>query len=125
MKLIERLIEEGGSDSSSRNFASPNISENVVRLVGRHFPSYVESDCSKKNIAKMCELSENESGGCELSRSNLDSDEDIRLTECDCEEYKEIADTIDNIPVNPDIHVVWDNTKRIRNNSTIIVEFTI
>ncbi|GFW95143.1 piggyBac transposable element-derived protein 4 [Trichonephila clavipes] len=55
MKLIERLIEEGGSDSSSRNFASPNISENVVRLVGRHFPSYVESDCSKKkNIAKMC-----------------------------------------------------------------------
>ncbi|GFU77926.1 piggyBac transposable element-derived protein 4 [Trichonephila clavipes] len=36
MKLIERLIEEGGSDSSSRNFASPNISENVVRLVGRH-----------------------------------------------------------------------------------------
>ncbi|GFY28517.1 hypothetical protein TNCV_1971701 [Trichonephila clavipes] len=43
MKLIERLIEEGGSDSSSRNFASPNISENVVRLVGRHFPSYVES----------------------------------------------------------------------------------
>ncbi|GFW71793.1 piggyBac transposable element-derived protein 4 [Trichonephila clavipes] len=53
MKLIERLIE-GGSDSSSRNFASPKISENVVRLVGRHFPSYVESDCSKKNIAKMC-----------------------------------------------------------------------
>ncbi|GFV28956.1 piggyBac transposable element-derived protein 4 [Trichonephila clavipes] len=54
MKLIERLIEEGGSDSSSRNFASPNISENVVRLVGRHVPSYVESDCSKKNIAEMC-----------------------------------------------------------------------
>ncbi|GFV18733.1 uncharacterized protein LOC103524116 [Trichonephila clavipes] len=57
MKLIERLIEEGGSDSSSRNFVSPKISENVVRLIGRHFPSYVESDCSKKqkNIAKMCE----------------------------------------------------------------------
>ncbi|GFU24270.1 hypothetical protein TNCV_3395901 [Trichonephila clavipes] len=54
MKLVERLIEEGGSDSGSRNFASPNISENVVRLVGRHFPSYVESDYSKKNIAKMC-----------------------------------------------------------------------
>ncbi|GFX22865.1 uncharacterized protein TNCV_2606071 [Trichonephila clavipes] len=70
-------------------------------------------------------LSENESGGCELSRSNLDSDEDIRLSECDCEESKEIADKIDNIPVNPDIHVVWDNTKRIRNNSTITVEFTI
>ncbi|GFT90184.1 piggyBac transposable element-derived protein 4 [Trichonephila clavipes] len=54
MNLIERLIE-GGSDSSSRNFVSPKISENVVRLIGRHFPSYVESDCSKKkNIAKMC-----------------------------------------------------------------------
>ncbi|GFV89470.1 hypothetical protein TNCV_4152851 [Trichonephila clavipes] len=48
MKLIERLIEEGGSDSSSRNFVSPKISENVVRLIGRHFPSYVESDYSKK-----------------------------------------------------------------------------
>ncbi|GFY04928.1 hypothetical protein TNCV_2175841 [Trichonephila clavipes] len=48
MKLIERLIEEGGSDSSSRNFVSLKISENVVRLIGRHFPSYVESDCSKK-----------------------------------------------------------------------------
>ncbi|GFY04927.1 hypothetical protein TNCV_2175831 [Trichonephila clavipes] len=48
MKLIERLIEEGGSDSSSRNFVSLKISENVVRLIGRHFPSYVESECSKK-----------------------------------------------------------------------------
>ncbi|GFX13278.1 hypothetical protein TNCV_2907011 [Trichonephila clavipes] len=57
MKLIEQLIEEGGSDSSSRNFVSPKISENVVRLIGRHFPSYVESDCSKKqkNIAKICD----------------------------------------------------------------------
>ncbi|GFY09498.1 piggyBac transposable element-derived protein 4 [Trichonephila clavipes] len=36
MKLIELLIEEGGSDSSSRNFVSPKISENVVRLIGRH-----------------------------------------------------------------------------------------
>ncbi|GFX29788.1 piggyBac transposable element-derived protein 4 [Trichonephila clavipes] len=41
MKLIERLIEEGGSDCSSRNFVSPKISENVVHLIGRHFPSYV------------------------------------------------------------------------------------
>ncbi|GFW62799.1 hypothetical protein TNCV_2625621 [Trichonephila clavipes] len=57
MKLIERLIEEGGSDSGSRNFVAPKISENVVRLVGRHFPSYVESNSSKtnnkKNIAKI------------------------------------------------------------------------
>ncbi|GFY06669.1 piggyBac transposable element-derived protein 4 [Trichonephila clavipes] len=51
MKLIERLIEEGGSDSSSRNFASPNISENVVRLVGRHFPSYVEIMNAKQKLA--------------------------------------------------------------------------
>ncbi|GFW39585.1 hypothetical protein TNCV_3187561 [Trichonephila clavipes] len=55
MKLIERLIEEGGSDSGSRNFVGRKISENVIRLIGRHFPSYVESDTSKKkkNIAKM------------------------------------------------------------------------
>ncbi|GFW45672.1 uncharacterized protein TNCV_3246091 [Trichonephila clavipes] len=62
MKLIERLIEEGGSDSGSRNFVGPKISENVVRLIGRHFPSYVESDSSKKkkkNIAKMCETQRN------------------------------------------------------------------
>ncbi|GFX97037.1 uncharacterized protein TNCV_1997691 [Trichonephila clavipes] len=48
MKLIERLIEKGGSDSGSRNFVGPKISENVVRLIRRHFPSYVESDSSKK-----------------------------------------------------------------------------
>ncbi|GFX17678.1 piggyBac transposable element-derived protein 4 [Trichonephila clavipes] len=56
MKLIERLIEEGSSDSGSRNFTGSKISENEVRLIGRHFPSYVESDSShkKKNIAKMC-----------------------------------------------------------------------
>ncbi|GFY52263.1 transposon Ty3-I Gag-Pol polyprotein [Trichonephila inaurata madagascariensis] len=46
MKLIE-----GGSDSGSRNFVTPKIFENVVRLVGRHFPSYVESDSSKKITA--------------------------------------------------------------------------
>ncbi|GFW71437.1 piggyBac transposable element-derived protein 4 [Trichonephila clavipes] len=51
MKLIERLIEEGGSDSGSRNFVGPKISENIVRLIGRHFPSYVESYPSKKNMA--------------------------------------------------------------------------
>ncbi|GFV79601.1 hypothetical protein TNCV_1724261 [Trichonephila clavipes] len=48
MKLIERLIEEGGSDSGSRNFVGPKVSENVVRLIGRQFPSYVESDFKKK-----------------------------------------------------------------------------
>ncbi|GFY14891.1 hypothetical protein TNCV_234411 [Trichonephila clavipes] len=58
MKLIERLIEEGGSDSGSPNFVAPKTSENVVRLIGRHFPSYVKSDSLEKkeqqNIAKMC-----------------------------------------------------------------------
>ncbi|GFX49557.1 hypothetical protein TNCV_4901991 [Trichonephila clavipes] len=56
MKLIERLIEKGGSDSSSRNFVSPKISENVFRLIGRHFPSYVESNCSKKTLRKCVAL---------------------------------------------------------------------
>ncbi|GFS59252.1 hypothetical protein TNIN_240661 [Trichonephila inaurata madagascariensis] len=35
MKLIEGLIEEG--DSGYRNFVIPTISENVVRLIGRHY----------------------------------------------------------------------------------------
>ncbi|GFW75109.1 transposable element Tc3 transposase [Trichonephila clavipes] len=74
MKLIERLIEEGGSDSSSRNFASPNISENVVRLVGRHFPSYVESDCSKKKTSLKCvELWFQQDGAtCHTARATID-----------------------------------------------------
>ncbi|GFS52395.1 hypothetical protein TNCV_4850991 [Trichonephila clavipes] len=37
--------------------------------------------------------------------SNLDSDEDIKLSESDCEESEESADIIDNIPVNPDIYI--------------------
>ncbi|GFW89901.1 hypothetical protein TNCV_2979971 [Trichonephila clavipes] len=52
-----------------------------------------------------CEaFSENESDDGELSCSNLDSEEDIRLSESDCEESEESADIIDNIPVNPDIY---------------------
>ncbi|GFW08618.1 histone-lysine N-methyltransferase SETMAR [Trichonephila clavipes] len=42
---------------------------------------------------------------CELSCSYFDSDEDIRLSESDYEEFEESADKIDNIPVNPDIYV--------------------
>ncbi|GFV79685.1 peptidase A2 domain-containing protein [Trichonephila clavipes] len=96
MKLIERLIEEGGSDSSSRNFASPNISENVVRLVGRHFPSYVESDCSKKTSRKcvVCNLKMNDDGkriqeetrfqckDCHLSKSCPNHSRDPRCLSC-------------------------------------------
>ncbi|GFU97352.1 piggyBac transposable element-derived protein 4 [Trichonephila clavipes] len=66
MKLIERLIEEAGSDSSSRNFVSAKISQNVIRLIGRHLPSYVESDCSKKQKTTrkcgVCNLKINDNG---------------------------------------------------------------
>ncbi|GFX58234.1 hypothetical protein TNCV_4049921 [Trichonephila clavipes] len=48
------------------------------------------------------EISENESNDGELSCSNLGSDEDIRLSESDCEESEENADIIDNIPENHD-----------------------
>ncbi|GFW05024.1 hypothetical protein TNCV_598181 [Trichonephila clavipes] len=43
----------------------------------------------------------------EESCSNLDSDEDMRLSENDCEESTESVDVIDNIPVNPDIYVCF------------------
>ncbi|GFV19070.1 transposable element Tcb2 transposase [Trichonephila clavipes] len=56
-------------------------------------------------------LSENESDGGLLSCSNLDSDEDIRLRENNCEESEESEDAIDNIPVNPDIYVARHGTE--------------
>ncbi|GFW63820.1 uncharacterized protein TNCV_3744251 [Trichonephila clavipes] len=65
------------------------------------------------------QLSENESDAGELSCSNLDSDEDIRLSESDCEESEEIADIIDNIPVNSDIYVARDGTEWIQRNSYV------
>ncbi|GFV79520.1 histone-lysine N-methyltransferase SETMAR [Trichonephila clavipes] len=43
----------------------------------------------------------------------VDSDEDIRLDESDCEESEESADVIDNIPVNPDIYLARDDTEYI------------
>ncbi|GFW28301.1 hypothetical protein TNCV_4639681 [Trichonephila clavipes] len=49
------------------------------------------------------ELSESESDGGELTCSNLDSDDDIRLSESDYEEPEESADVDDNIPVKPDL----------------------
>ncbi|GFV63602.1 uncharacterized protein TNCV_625971 [Trichonephila clavipes] len=55
----------------------------------------------------------------ELSCSNLDSDEDMRLSESDCEESKENADVIDNIPVNLDIYVTRDGTEWIPHNSNV------
>ncbi|GFX17951.1 uncharacterized protein TNCV_2293991 [Trichonephila clavipes] len=62
------------------------------------------------------ELSENESVGCLMSCSNLDFDEDIRLSEDDCKESEKSADVIDNIPVNPDIYVARDVTLWIPHN---------
>ncbi|GFV34173.1 hypothetical protein TNCV_5047071 [Trichonephila clavipes] len=43
-------------------------------------------------VNSLRELSENESEGGELSCSNLDSNEDIRLSESDCEESEESAE---------------------------------
>ncbi|GFW22584.1 hypothetical protein TNCV_1478811 [Trichonephila clavipes] len=64
----------------------------------------------------MRELSEKESDDGELSYSNLDSDEEIRLSESDYGESEEKADVIDNIPVNPDIYVVREGTEWIPHN---------
>ncbi|GFT07595.1 hypothetical protein TNCV_4045551 [Trichonephila clavipes] len=48
---------------------------------------------SPDDIANLLrEISENESDGGELSCSNLHSDEDIRLSDSDCEESEEIAE---------------------------------
>ncbi|GFU37259.1 hypothetical protein TNCV_4272581 [Trichonephila clavipes] len=49
--------------------------------------------------------------------SNLDSDEDIRLSEYDCEESEESSDEIDNIPVNPDVS--RSGTEWIPHNSNV------
>ncbi|GFU81490.1 hypothetical protein TNCV_4926211 [Trichonephila clavipes] len=46
------------------------------------------------------EISENESDSDEMSSSNLDSDEHLRLSGSDCKEYEERRDIIDNIPVS-------------------------
>ncbi|GBM38918.1 hypothetical protein AVEN_271036-1 [Araneus ventricosus] len=48
MKLVERVIEVGGTDPSVRRYVTPKESENVIRLIGSHFPSFLESDCSEK-----------------------------------------------------------------------------
>ncbi|GFW63410.1 hypothetical protein TNCV_400761 [Trichonephila clavipes] len=50
-------------------------------------------------------LSENKSGGAELSSSNLDSAEDIKLIEGHCEKSEDSTDDPDNILVNPELYV--------------------
>ncbi|GFT28077.1 hypothetical protein TNCV_644651 [Trichonephila clavipes] len=49
-------------------------------------------------------ISENESGVGELSCCNLDSDEDIKLSEIVCKESEEISNAIHTITVNPDMY---------------------
>ncbi|GFU70536.1 hypothetical protein TNCV_2511921 [Trichonephila clavipes] len=49
----------------------------------------------------------------------LDSNEDIRLKESDCEESEESSDLIDNIPVNSDINVASDGTEWIPRYSKV------
>ncbi|GFY14278.1 uncharacterized protein TNCV_3614661 [Trichonephila clavipes] len=77
-------------------------------------------DLSSNEIANLLrEVSENKSEGGELSCSNLDSDEVIRLSESDCEESKESADIIDNIPINPVIYVAREGSEWIPHNSNV------
>ncbi|GFU35642.1 uncharacterized protein TNCV_2099381 [Trichonephila clavipes] len=45
------------------------------------------------------------------------SDEDLRLSESDCEEFEESADIINNIPVNFDIYIARDSTEQIPHDS--------
>ncbi|GFX00438.1 hypothetical protein TNCV_2090881 [Trichonephila clavipes] len=66
-------------------------------------------------------ISENESNGGELSCSNLDSNDDIRLNESD---YKESADMIDKIPVNPPTYVARDSTEWTPHNGNVLGRFT-
>ncbi|GFW64348.1 hypothetical protein TNCV_273721 [Trichonephila clavipes] len=57
------------------------------------------------------ELFENESDGVKLFCSNLYSDdEDARLNKSDCEISEEMADEIENIPINPNLYVARDDT---------------
>ncbi|GFS83163.1 hypothetical protein TNCV_1287491 [Trichonephila clavipes] len=57
------------------------------------------------------DLSKKESNGGELSCLNLNSDEDIRLNESDCNESEESGDEVDNAPVNSDIYVIRDGAE--------------
>ncbi|GFY30426.1 hypothetical protein TNCV_4066761 [Trichonephila clavipes] len=49
----------------------------------------------------------------------LDSDEDIRLNENDCEGTEESGDVIDNVPVVPDIYVVRDDIEWIATRNVL------
>ncbi|GFS59397.1 hypothetical protein TNCV_3725441 [Trichonephila clavipes] len=53
-----------------------------------------------------------------MSCFNLDSDEDISLSENDCEETAE-TDEINTIPVTPEIYVAKDGTESIPHSSNV------
>ncbi|GFV36588.1 hypothetical protein TNCV_2261071 [Trichonephila clavipes] len=57
--------------------------------------------------------------GDELSCSNLNSDEDIRLSKSNCEESKKSSEEIDNIAVNLDIYVTRYETEWILYNNNV------
>ncbi|GFU05446.1 hypothetical protein TNCV_3290931 [Trichonephila clavipes] len=59
----------------------------------------------------------------ELFCSNLDSDEDRRLSESDCDESEESSVVIHNIPVNLDIYATSDGTESLPNNSNVCGRF--
>ncbi|GFW19046.1 hypothetical protein TNCV_253761 [Trichonephila clavipes] len=81
-------------------------------MQSRHFDSMVlRKGLNPEEIAiLLLEISEKESDGGELSCSNSDFDEEIRLSECVHEESDESADIIDTIPVKRDIYVAKDHT---------------
>ncbi|GFX03835.1 hypothetical protein TNCV_2114071 [Trichonephila clavipes] len=69
-----------------------------------------------KNLSAECDYNiiPRQDGG-EVSCSNLDSDEDLRLSESDCKKSEESADLIDNL-VNPDTYIARDDSERITHN---------
>ncbi|GFU72103.1 hypothetical protein TNCV_3858751 [Trichonephila clavipes] len=56
-------------------------------------------------------------------RTYMYSDEDIKLSESDCDKSEEKSDVIDNIPVYPDIYVVRDGAEVITHNSIVPSRF--
>ncbi|GFS95505.1 hypothetical protein TNCV_814551 [Trichonephila clavipes] len=51
--------------------------------------------------------------------SGRDSDEDIKLSESDCDESEEKTDVINYVPVNPDIYIARFGTEWIPHNSNV------
>ncbi|GFT75433.1 hypothetical protein TNCV_3394231 [Trichonephila clavipes] len=85
----------------------------------------VQSGLSPEEIANLLqELPEIESDGGGMPCSNLDSDDDIRLSECYSEGSEESADVNDNILIRYGIYVARDGTEWIMHNSNFPDRFT-